>query len=172
MGGPPPPPMYGAPPPEASPRPPDERHIFFGSLKAVSTEKGWGHIDCQPLKKLYGKDMFVMKSSLEGQDIAVGQQVRFSVTQGPKGPHAVNITPVSDGQSSTETFTGTVKNFNEQKGWGFIESEKSKEIYGQDIFLHKKELSDISLKVGEEVHFSVDISGGRPVAKNILLIGS
>lgn len=123
------------------------------------------------LKKLYGKDIFILKSSFEGKDLAVNMQVQFNVVQGEKGPHATNITQVGDGLISEETFTGIVKSFNDQKGWGFIECAKSKEIYGQDIFLHKKELNDIAPKVDEQVHFSVDTSGGRPVAKNIMLIG-
>jgi cold shock CspA family protein len=174
-GGPPQvPPGWGAPPPghASSSKGPDEKTHYYGTLKAMNTEKGWGHIDCSAMKKLYGKDMFVMKTNLEGRDLSEGQQVSFRVQQGPKGPHAVDLTPISDSETLGQTFTGSVKNFNEQKGWGFIQCEQTMELFKQDIFLHKNDLNNISPTIGEKVHFSVDLGGGRPTAKHIMLMGT
>merc|ERR1719487_2004086 len=106
---------------------PDENSTFFGTMKTINAEKGWGHIECEALKKLYGKDMFVMKSNLEGNQVTVGQEVQFNVAQGPKGPHAVNIRPFSGQLAAGQTFAGTVKSFNEGKGWGFIESDTARQ---------------------------------------------
>lgn len=149
---------------------PREDQVFFGTIKFINAEKGWGHIECVALKKQYGKDMFVMKSNLEGVQVAVDQEVQFNVAQGPKGPHAVNLRPFVGSRASDQTFSGTVKTFNDTKGWGFIESEAAKNSFEQDIFLHKKELNGVTVAVGDQVQFSVDISGGRPVATDIALI--
>lgn len=149
---------------------PDENSIFFGTMKTINTEKGWGHIECESLKKLYGKDMFVMKSNMEGLQVVMGQDVQFNVAQGPKGPHAINIRPFAAQVSVEQTFVGIVKSFNEGKGWGFIESESARQLFQQDVFLHTKELHGVSAAAGTQVQFSVDISTGRPAAKNVVIV--
>lgn len=148
---------------------PDETSIFFGVMKTINSEKGWGHIECESLKKIYGKDMFVMRSNLEGIQVTLGQEVQFNVAQGPKGPHAVNIRPFSGQMGAEQTFTGIVKSFNEGKGWGFIESGTARQLYQQDVFLHMKEMNGVSPAAGTQVQFSVDISTGRPAAKSVVI---
>ena len=44
-------------------------------------------------------------------------------------------------------MTGTVKFFNESKGYGFITDDES----GQDIFVHVTSLNGLELKEGEKV---------------------
>lgn len=151
---------------------PDEKSTFFGTMKNINVEKGWGHIECEALKKLYGKDIFVMRSHLEEVTVRVGEQVCFSVTQGPKGPHAVNIRQMAAPLDAAQTFSGTVKTFNEGKGWGFIQSADAEQVYQQDVFLHAKEINGITLSSNAQVQFSVDISTGRPAAKNVVVLES
>jgi len=143
-----------------------ENEIFYGMLKNVNMEKGWGHISCEAMSRIYGKDIFAMRSALEQSGCAQGQTVVFSVAQGPKGPHAQNIQPFNPPSPET-VFTGVVKSFNDTKGWGFIESPQSKQCYFTDIFVHKKELDGVSLSAGEQVQYTVSVDGGRAVAKNV-----
>ncbi|MEW4529493.1 MAG: cold-shock protein [Maioricimonas sp. JB045] len=59
-----------------------------GTIKRV-TPKGFGFIDDGS-----GKDMFFHSSSLLGvtyDELQEGQQVSFSISQGPKGPRAENV---------------------------------------------------------------------------------
>lgn len=152
----------------ATRRAPSEQVVFFGTLKQVNAEKGWGHIACEALLKTYGKDMFVLRSSLEGASLQPGQQVAFTVTQGPKGPHAENLRPlVLPGPG--ELFTGVVKSYNETKGWGFIESTAVRELLQTDVFLHRRESSGTEPKSGDTLAFAVDVSGGRAAAKGARL---
>mmetsp|Transcript_49515 Transcript_49515/g.78382 ORF Transcript_49515/g.78382 Transcript_49515/m.78382 type:complete len:393 (+) Transcript_49515:157-1335(+) len=163
--------MWGGMPMFTSiPKDPDPSQVFFGTMKTINAEKGWGHIECEALKKLYGKDVFVMKSNLENIELAVGQDVHFNVAQGPKGPHAVNLSPFVGQPVSGQTYSGTIKSFNETKGWGFVDSETARQVYKQDVFLHMKELSGGIPRVGDQVQFAVDIAGGRPAAKSVVLI--
>jgi cold shock CspA family protein len=169
--------MWGAPSPMmwggggAAFKDPDENSTYFGTMKTLNAEKGWGHIECTALKKLYGKDMFVMKSSLEGVDVSVGQEVEFSVAQGSRGPHAVNIRPFAGQASPDQTFTGIIKSYNSGKGWGFIESEGARQLYKQDVFVHAKECDETAeLTSGANVQFTVDIRTGRPAAKNVVIL--
>ena len=60
---------------------------------------------------------------------------------------------------------GTVKWFNEKKGYGFITTED-----GQDIFVHYSSITMSGFKVlteGEKVSFEVEESERGPQAKNV-----
>lgn len=62
---------------------------------------------------------------------------------------------------------GTIKFFNNSKGWGFIESE------GKDVFVHYSAIKTEgykSLEKGEEVEFEI-VEGPRgPHADNVIKI--
>lgn len=62
---------------------------MIGKVKWFSSEKGYGF-----LEKEDGGDVFVHFSAIQDQGfktLTEGQQVEFSITQGQKGPNAVNI---------------------------------------------------------------------------------
>lgn len=148
---------------------PQENETFFGTLKNMNEEKGFGFIACDAVNKMYGKDLFVMKDALDSAPpVHPGQLVSFNVAQGQKGPHAINIQPFSE-QSAGMVFTGEVKSFNDTKGWGFISSAQADPIFHSDIFLHKRDLNGKTVRPGDQIQFTVDISGGRASARTICL---
>eukprot|EP00439_Symbiodinium_sp_Y106_P045426 s2687_g5.t1 len=74
-----------------------------------------------------------------------------------------------DEGSAASSYSGTVKAFNDAKGWGFIDSAAAKRIFLCEIFLHKNELGAAGgVNVGDQVRFTVDVSNGRATAKNAL----
>jgi CspA family cold shock protein len=58
--------------------------------------------------------------------------------------------------------TGTVKFFNSEKGFGFIEVEGEK-----DVFVHSSSLSGFSLQEGDKIQFDVERGTKGPQATNI-----
>ncbi|GAA0682795.1 cold-shock protein [Marinobacterium maritimum] len=67
------------------------------------------------------------------------------------------------------TTTGTVKWFNETKGFGFIEQKNG----GPDVFAHFSAISGSGFKTlteGQEVQFSVTHGQKGPQAENISAI--
>ncbi len=63
------------------------------------------------------------------------------------------------------TSTGTVKWFNESKGFGFIEQES-----GPDLFAHYSEIQGSGFKTlteGQKVEFTVGQGQKGPAAQNI-----
>ncbi|WP_029165684.1 MULTISPECIES: cold-shock protein [Aminiphilus] len=63
-----------------------------GTVKWFNETKGYGFITTDE-----GKDVFVHYSAILGdgfKTLAEGQKVSFEVTQGQKGPQAVNVTKI------------------------------------------------------------------------------
>ncbi len=61
---------------------------------------------------------------------------------------------------------GTVKWFNDRKGYGFINQEE-----GQDVFVHFSSIDGAgfkSLSEGDQVSFDVEESDRGPEAKNVI----
>ena len=70
----------------------DERET--GTVKWFSNDKGFGFIS-----RDQGEDVFVHYSAIEGagfRTLREGQQVEFSVEQGPKGLRAINVTAIGE----------------------------------------------------------------------------
>jgi len=66
------------------------------------------------------------------------------------------------------TTTGTVKWFNESKGFGFIEQES-----GPDVFAHFSAISSSGFKTlneGQKVEFTVTQGPKGPQAENIVAV--
>ncbi|MFH3574938.1 cold-shock protein [Acinetobacter baumannii] len=69
---------------------------------------------------------------------------------------------------SNNTATGTVKWFNETKGFGFIQQDS-----GPDVFAHFSEIASSGFKTlfeGQQVEFSVAQGQKGPNAVNIVAI--
>ena len=64
---------------------------MIGKVKWFNETKGFGFIEPEG----GGKDVFVHYSAIQDQGFKTlreGQDVKFEVTDGPKGPQAVNVT--------------------------------------------------------------------------------
>ena len=64
-----------------------------GTVKWFNDAKGFGFITPSD----GGKDVFVHHTAIQGKgfkSLTEGQQVKFEVQQGPKGPSAANVQPL------------------------------------------------------------------------------
>ncbi|MFA7095310.1 MAG: cold-shock protein [Gammaproteobacteria bacterium] len=67
--------------------------MITGTVKWFNETKGFGFISVDD----GGKDVFVHYSAIKGsgfRSLAEGQKVTFEVQQTPKGPSAVDVTPL------------------------------------------------------------------------------
>ncbi len=63
-------------------------------------------------------------------------------------------------------MTGTVKFFNESKGFGFITDQET----GNDIFVHVSNLNGVELKQGDTVQYEEAEGRKGKIAANVQLI--
>jgi CspA family cold shock protein len=63
------------------------------------------------------------------------------------------------------TETGTVKFFNEEKGFGFITVAGS----GQEVFVHKSALSE-TIRQNDEVEFTIENGQKGPNAREVRVV--
>ncbi|MGB5237920.1 MAG: cold-shock protein [Flavobacteriaceae bacterium] len=64
-------------------------------------------------------------------------------------------------------MTGTVKFFNESKGFGFITNDET----GKDIFVHVTALNGLELREGNKVEYQEEEGRKGVVAAQVQLIG-
>ncbi|MBD0779328.1 cold shock domain-containing protein [Maribacter sp. ANRC-HE7] len=64
-------------------------------------------------------------------------------------------------------MTGTVKFFNESKGYGFITNDET----GSDIFVHATALNGVELKEGDKVEYVEEEGRKGLVAGQVQVIG-
>jgi len=156
------------------PGPGNKDQTLYGTVKSFNEEKGWGHIECEAATQTYGKDVFLMKSALNGQEVLVGALVAFRIQMGSKGPQAADVSVLPEGSfgckgQQGQIFTGQVKSFNAEKGWGFLVSDELQQIFGKDIFLHRQELDGTVPSPGDVMQFTVEQGRtGQLEAKNVV----
>ena len=66
--------------------------MVTGTVKWFSPDRGYGFISQEN-----GPDVFVHQNGIQGEgskSLEDNQKVEFDVTEGPKGPQAVNVRPV------------------------------------------------------------------------------
>jgi len=161
----------------------DDSTVYEGTLKSYSDRNGFGFLECQTTKMIYGCDVFVHRS--EGQRMSIGSRVNFKVHLNKKGQPQANNVEVVGHQDSPEVripvHTGTVDQnsagpcglagpflgrVNSQQGHGFITCDETQLLYNADV--HLNEIEGQGLQLGQEVYFQVHVNPqGQPQAARV-----
>lgn len=123
-----------------------------GVVKTVNMEKGFGFIGCDGFEK----DVYFKVDS----PIEVGTSVSFALAMTQDGKPQAQLGSVSQMPSENEEMLGTIKSFNSQKGYGFVEVPgQSGDVYfkPQELPPHMAGLPGESL-VGQQVSFRVRVT--------------
>jgi CspA family cold shock protein len=96
---------------------------------------------------------------------------RFSVNPSVAGIGAMRSVPVRDALASRDVAmaTGTVKWFNTEKGFGFIQPADG----GKDVFVHitaVKEAGMMTLTEGQKVSFELKTERGKTAAGDLKVL--
>lgn len=162
-------------------KPPSPNKEYTGVIKSYNESKGYGFIACEETERLYGRDVFLNKEEVTKHAVAVGENLVFKVILNQKGMPQAEVVAKADalkgsGESKLEQcgegpHVGIIKSFNEANAFGFIQCPAIEEVFGCDVFLHRKELA-AGQEVGKEVQFNVTLNGrGQPQATQVTVLG-
>merc|ERR1719296_317844 len=162
--------------PTAPPADFDMEKRYVGVIKSFNTAKGIGFVECAEVTQQFGNDVFLHASQILNNE-EVGDVIQFTVQLGKLGqPRAKDIMAIGSVQEPevsseankepSKVYTGTVKSFNAEKGFGFIVCADTYPQFGSDVFLHKDQASGIS--IGDTVRFTLKLSTkGQPQAQSV-----
>jgi len=87
------------------------------------------------------------------------------------GKPAVDVDAANEAHKG-ERYEGTLKSFNENQGFGFIQCDLLKELYGYDTFIHHKQYPQ-GCELYQAVSFTVSLSKeGKPQAYEVKMEGT
>jgi len=158
---------------------------FFGIIKSYNPEKGFGFIACDALKERHNGDVYLHQRHV--CEFQVGAEVKFQAylhqgrlqgrdlqdATGQAPPQQGQFKPVVQAASGGEelgNFVGTIRTYNIEKGFGFIESADLKaQGYEMDAFLHKDFIGGFN--VGDMVSFSAYLKDSKLRARDLQAAG-
>lgn len=166
----------------------EDKDRYNGFILKFNASQGFGFIQSLDVKKQFGCDAF-FNQAVEGGTV-VGGRVSFSLEISRDGkPQARQVILEAMPEHSSKhkqgnaavveeskKYTGRVKSFNAQRGFGFIECRNLPISFGgRDVFLSKKECPDSFFGMGQEVapygqevEFVLALDGqGQPQAREV-----
>jgi cold shock CspA family protein len=134
-----------------------------GVIKSFDVSNGYGFITCTETSE----DIFLHAKVMEG--FAVGDHVCFKIRlhKGRKQAHSLehdeaHDDTLGDGKEDDTAYIGTIKSFNTEKGYGFIQCEELHAKYGRDVFIPLSQYQGMS--VGGKVTFKIQVKKNQPQA--------
>ena len=116
-----------------------------GTILWYDAQKGYGFITRTDGSTIF----FHNKKVLDGlQKIEPGQKVVYSVGNVPRGLEAVDV--IRTELEPLSCFSGTVREFSEVKGYGFLITET-----GRSIFFHATDVEGFTPENGMRVSFQI-----------------
>eukprot|EP00446_Apocalathium_sp_SHHI-4_P004295 CAMPEP_0177191234 /NCGR_PEP_ID=MMETSP0367-20130122/21245_1 /TAXON_ID=447022 ORGANISM="Scrippsiella hangoei-like, Strain SHHI-4" /NCGR_SAMPLE_ID=MMETSP0367 /ASSEMBLY_ACC=CAM_ASM_000362 /LENGTH=254 /DNA_ID=CAMNT_0018638929 /DNA_START=62 /DNA_END=826 /DNA_ORIENTATION=+ len=159
-----------------------------GVVKAYSTKLGFGFIECAATFEHCKYDVYLHQNQAETISaglVKVGDIVSFRVELNAKGrPQARDVDMVAEASEAPAAsaavsaaapsttlslwFKGIMRSYSTEKGFGFIVCEEATTMFGQDVFLHKRQVKDGGLRNGDTVTFVVELKeNGQPQARDV-----
>mmetsp|Transcript_116911 Transcript_116911/g.233007 ORF Transcript_116911/g.233007 Transcript_116911/m.233007 type:complete len:529 (-) Transcript_116911:97-1683(-) len=70
-------------------------------------------------------------------------------------------------------YKGRIQSFSEQQGFGFIDCEETLQAFKREVFIHRVQMAESGLWVGQDVMFEVQMNkSGCPQARNVTPLAS
>lgn len=140
-----------------------------GTVTERYADTGRVYVECPKLKSKYGHNRLGSRAIIldeELSDFVAGDSVKFICQMTNDMAYARFLTrPPAPKDFENKRFSGEVKSYNNEKGFGFLASPEAKAIFGCDCFVHSKEIG--SFRIGDSVSFCVTVRKDRPQAYDL-----
>lgn len=138
---------------------------YVNSLLRLSAEEGEERPAADSDGEGKGQDM-----DLQQRLNAAFQNSKESRKQGSAtGPTEISL--AAAGLDWKPQYQGRLRSFVEQKGFGFIDCQETYSLYGRDVFVHRMQIQESGVIVGQHVYFDVELNNkGHPQARNIVAV--
>lgn len=81
---------------------------------------------------------------------------------------AISAEQLVSGYWKPGMYQGRLRAFNDKKGFGFIECKETMQEFGRDVFIHRAQMVESGIWVGQEVYFEVELNKqGHPQARSV-----
>lgn len=117
------------------------------------------------------KGIGVSKDDASGSKLSAGKAPDTTKVPGVIPAAMARTYPSTMGNPNTvwrPTFNGRVRSFSDVKGFGFIDCQETLQAFGSDVFIHRYQMAEAGLKVGQYVTFAVELNAkGQPQARKV-----
>lgn len=139
--------------------------IYTGIVKSVS-DRGYAFVECPEAAPVSGdRDIHLHSNEVQYAGLQPGMQVFFILGQNDQQKLTGKVVPVNG------IFNGTIKYFDPEKGFGFIECPEAFRLFDTDVFIHQNEIDVSEAKLGAQITFGLKLNDkNQPQALRIHLL--
>lgn len=112
---------------------------------------------------------FVMQQLMEQQVLAAAGAQAEAAKEAAKVPAVPTFPGGRDRPDPKTRYTGLIKSFNMEKGFGFIACDETMAAFGRDVYLHTNQFDGHA--VADTVTFRVELVRGSPQARELAAVG-
>lgn len=143
-----------------------EDNFYLGELVSFDARNGKGLIACETTDAEYGKEVYVHQNVIAKCGANVGDLVHFELHFNSKGqPQAKHTMKLAE-KRPPGLYTGILKEYPSNDGFGLVDCEETFALYGDDVALPPALAS--GFREGQEVMFNVDVGDdGSPVVSDL-----
>lgn len=126
--------------------------VYRATVKHIS-DKGFGFVDCPGAQSISeGRDIHLHQNEVVHGNLEAGMEVYIILGQNNEAKLTGKLVP-KDG-----VFSGSIKHWDHQRGFGFIECDEAHRLFDTDVFLHSNDLEPPECQVGTKIYFLMKLN--------------
>jgi len=130
---------------------PERLTVYKGFVKTVN-EKGFAFVTCPAVTAKFRRDVYFDSDEVQRGGLADGKEVDFVLRRNERGQPTGKVVPPNG------IFTGLLKNYQEDKGFGFLICEEATRLFEMDVWVHGREVRVAGIHLGQEMQFYIQLN--------------
>jgi len=126
-------------------------NVYKGLVKALN-EKGYCFVACPAVKLKFHRDVYFDSEEIQRGELVEGKEISFIVHLNERNQPMGKVVPPNG------VFTGFLKNYEDGKGFGFLECPDARRLFENDVWVHHKSIEAAGISCGDEMQFFVQLN--------------